>query len=265
MGASLLSQLRNDSLNPEKAIPLFKGTDHEVYWVGVHTQGEEIECNAYLLVDSGEAYLIEPGGYDRFGPVRDKIEQVVPASAITHLLFSHQDPDVCASLPSWMEFNPALKVVVPSLWTRFLPHYMAYNVNYVPVADDGLTVKLKSGAELTCIPAPYLHSPGNMAVLDAASGLLFTGDIGASVYKDQKLRLVLEDWESYTHAAQGFHQRYMGSNRAVQGFLARLNGHQKIRAILPQHGVILRGDEVQRFTDWLRQLPCGVDYLYPAA
>lgn len=261
MSASLLPQLRNDTLDPGRAIPLFKAPGHEVYWVGAHTQGEEIECNAYLVVDGGEGYLIEPGGYDRFGPVQEKVNQVSAAAAITHLLFSHQDPDVCASLPSWMEFNPALKVVVPSLWVRFLPHYMAYNVHYVPVTDDGLALKLKSGAELVCIPAPYLHSPGNMAVLDTTSRFLFSGDIGASVGKDRTFRLVLENWEDYTRAAQGFHQRYMGSNRAVQGFLARLNGH-RIAAILPQHGVILRGKDAQRFLAWLSQLPCGVDYLY---
>jgi flavorubredoxin len=254
----------NEQLNPDQAIPLFAGADHAVYWVGIHSDGEEIECNAYLIVDGGAGYLLEPGGYNRFGPVQEKVGQVCPPTAITHLLFSHQDPDVCASLPSWMEFNPSLQVVVPALWVRFLPHYMAYHVRYVPVEDEGLTLALPSGAPLTCIPAPYLHSPGAMAVYDAASGFLFTGDIGASLSKDRKLRLVIDQWEAYTQAAQGFHQRYMGSNRAVQGFLARLKG-LRIDAILPQHGVILRGHEVPRFITWLSHLPCGVDYLYPPA
>jgi flavorubredoxin len=176
-------------------------------------------------------------------------------------MFSHQDPDVCASLPSWMEFNPGLKVVVPSLWVRFLPHYMAYNVQYVPVPDEGLSLKLKSGAELTCITAPYLHSPGNMVTYDSASGFLFSGDIGAGLYKDGKFRLAVDDWEEHKSSMQGFHQRYLGSTRAVRGFLAKLNGH-RLTAILPQHGAIMKGAEVNGFVSWLRELPCGADYMY---
>lgn len=260
---SKLSTLTNHT-DWSKAVTLYDDPQHQIHWVGAVTGGEEVECNAYLLVDGGEGYLIEPGGYDRFGPVQEKVSQVSSASALTHLLFSHQDPDVCASLPSWMEFNKDLKAVVPHLWIRFLPHYMAYNVSYIPVPDEGLTLTLKSGGQLKCITAPYLHSPGNMVLFDTVSGFLLSGDIGAAVYKDRKPRLVIDDWDQHVQAMQGFHQRYLGSSRAVAGFLKKLDG-LPITAIVPQHGPIFRGEEAQKYIRWLSQLPVGVDYLYPVA
>lgn len=262
MQSDCLTTLTNRDIDIAKAIPLYQSADHQVYWVGTLTAGEEIECNSYLIVDRGEGYLLEPGGFDRFQPTLDKITAVFSAPSITHLFFSHQDPDVCASLAAWLEFNPQLTVVCPSLWKRFMPHYMAYNATYKTMKDDGLTLPLKSGGTLTCLSAPYLHSPGNMVVFDSVSGFLFTGDIGAAVYEDGTPRLVIDDWSSHIQAMQGFHQRYMGSNRAVAAFLRSVAG-LPIKAIVPQHGVIYRGDEVHKFFQWLGALPCGVDYLFP--
>lgn len=270
MNGNMLSGLTNSGVDFSKAVPLFQDSQHQVYWVGTHTGGEEIECNTYLLVDGGEGFLLEPGGYDRFVPVLGKVTQVVSISAITHLLFSHQDPDICASLPHWMRANFAkMKVVVPALWTRFMPHYMAYDMtalmadklSYIPMPDEGVTLTLKSGGRLQCISAPYLHSPGNMVVFDTVSGFLFSGDIGAALYKDGKPRLVIDDWTAHTQAMLGFHQRYMSSNRAVEGFLRKLDG-LPIQAVVPQHGAIFRGEEVARYFHWLRQISVGVDYLY---
>jgi flavorubredoxin len=257
-----LAILRNDSLDVTKAIPLFHSPDHQVYWVGTVTGGEEIECNSYLLVDRGEGYLLEPGGFDRFAPVQEKVNSVFSAQSVTHLLFSHQDPDVCAAAAGWLEFNPQLTMACPSLWHRFMPHYMVYKAAYRLVKDDGLTLSLKSGGSLKCMSAPYLHSPGNMVVFDTVSGFLFSGDIGAAVYADGKPRLVIDNWNEQVKAMQGFHQRYMSSNRAVSAFIRSVAG-LPIKAIVPQHGVIYRGEEVQQFLQWFGALPCGVDYLFP--
>lgn len=84
MNESMLSGLTNGGVDFSKAVPLFQDPQHQIYWVGTHVGGEEIECNAYLLVDGGEGFLFEPGGYDRFVPVLGKVTQVVSISAITH-------------------------------------------------------------------------------------------------------------------------------------------------------------------------------------
>lgn len=140
-----LSNLQNDSINPDDAILLFKKGDHKVYWIGTHTGGDEIECNTYLIIDGHEGYLLEPGGFDRFPHVFKKVCLLLSPMSITHLFFSHQDPDICASFPSWTKWNDDIKLVVSSLWTRFMLHYetrdlsgKAHNLNFVKVPDEGL-------------------------------------------------------------------------------------------------------------------------------
>ncbi len=170
MAGNLLPGLTNVGVNGSAAVKLYDDAQHQVYWVGIQGGGEEFECTTYLVVDGGEGFLIEPGGHDRYIPVLNKINQVMNAMAITHLLVSHQDPDLCASIPAWLRTNNKIKVVLPSQWTRFIPHYMDYNVSqvaganlsFLPVSDDGATLPLKSDGQLRCISAPYLHSPGNM-------------------------------------------------------------------------------------------------------
>jgi flavorubredoxin len=108
---------------------------------------------------------------------------------------------------------------------------------------------------------PYLHSPGNILPFDTTSGFLFSGDVGASIFKDRSFHLPIDNWEAHTEAMRGFHQRYMACNQAVAGMIHKLRG-RPITALLPQHGAIFRQDEVSRFFTWLSQLPVGADYLY---
>jgi flavorubredoxin len=269
MATDPLQELMNAKLNPEDPILLFEQGDHKVYWIGAHTGGDEIECNAYLILDGTEGYLLEPGGFDRFGPVFKKVCRLISPKSISHLFFSHQDPDICASFPSWIKWNDNVKLVVSTLWTRFMLHYESrdlsgknYTLNFLKVPDEGAFVSLQGGGRLECISAPYLHSPGNILVFDTVSGFLFSGDIGAAMYREERFRLVIDDWNAHTQAMKGFHQRYMACNRAVAGMIAQLKG-RSIHAILPQHGCIFRGEEVTRFLQWLSALPVGADYLYP--
>ncbi|MFQ5485131.1 MAG: MBL fold metallo-hydrolase [Desulfobacterales bacterium] len=262
MSGNILAAIDNERIEAGDTIPLFESEQHSIYWVGSRLETEEIPCNTYLMVDEGEGYLFDPGGLSLFKPTYDKVESVLSAFEVGHILLSHQDPDVSASLPSWLEFNPDLAVVCSHLWNRFMPHYMAYNINYKNMGDDGLTIPLKSGGELKCISAPYLHSPGNMVVFDTLSGFMLSGDIGAAAESDDCFHLVIDDWQQEIEAMQGFHQRYMGSTRAAAKFVKKVSG-LPITAILPQHGHLFRGDEVQRFLQWFEVLPCGVDFLYP--
>ncbi len=256
-----ITRLNNQDISINDAVLLQDDPGHQVYWVGAAEQGEAIPCNSWLVIDQDAGFLLEPGGCDHYYGVSEKVDAVFLAQAISHLVCSHQDPDVCASIPSWIEHNPNIKVVVPNLWRRFLPHYMAHPTEVTPVGDRGAMLPMPSGHHLRCIPAPFLHSPGNMVVFDEASGFLFSGDIGASIFENDAFTLFIDDWDKHTERMLAFHQRYMGSNRAVLAFVERV-ATLPIRAILPQHGAVFRGDEVQRFLDWLLTIDVGVDHLF---
>jgi len=257
MAMQTLAKLQDNMFNVDDVIPLYESEQHSIYWVGSRIVGEEIACHTYLLVDEGEGFLFEPGGLAYFQSIYDKVSEKISPFNLTHLLMSHQDPDVCASIPSWLQFNPDIQLICSELWDRFLPHYMVYGANFLSMKKEGLKIPLKSGGFLQCISAPYLHSPGNMVVYDSISGYLVSGDIGAGIDGDG-FQLVVDDWERHLQRMQGFHQRYMGSTRAAASFVSKVRP-LNCTAILPQHGRIFRDGEVEKFLDWFEVLPCGVD------
>ena len=83
------------------------------------------------------------------------------------------------------------QVVVSRLWSRFLPHLAS---SYVTRQDGGSNCRRVfwvlptegkvlpfAGTELWVLPAHFLHSVGNFSFYDPLSGILFSGDVGASL------------------------------------------------------------------------------------
>jgi len=57
---------------------------------------------------------------------------------------------------------------------------------------------------------------------------------------------------------EGFHKRYMASNKALKLWIAKVREFD-IEMIAPQHGVIFRREESELFLKWLETLKCGMD------
>jgi flavorubredoxin len=247
----------------EQSEILWREGDNVFAWLGAGDAEVEkgIASNQYVVLDGASAMLLDPGGYHVFERVLDNLVELMPIEAMTelNLFLSHQDPDVCASLVSWLEIRPSARVVVSKLWERFLLHFA---VPVIPqlllVPDEGAELPLPSGAAMRFIPAHYLHSPGNFSAYDTRSRILFSGDIGAAVYPPGRSRLFVEDFEEHTGHMFGFHQRYMSSNKALRRWVERVRPLD-IHMICPQHGPILRGADVGRFLDWLLRIDVGVD------
>jgi flavorubredoxin len=121
-------------------------------------------------------------------------------------------------------------------------------------------LRLPSGAEIRFIEAPFLHFAGAITTYDATAKFLFSGDIWAAVGSDWSM--VVEDFPAHAVKMDMFHIDYMASNAAARGFVNRLDG-VPIDAILPQHGSIIGSGHVADALDYLRELECGTDVLYP--
>jgi len=216
--------------------------------------------NQYLIVDAGEGVLLDPGGYHVFERVFDNTLERIHPDHITRLFLSHQDPDITASLVSWLEVKPGVEVVLSRLWERFIMHLAlpaAPNLHGLP--DEGEMVTLPSGASLTFVPAHFLHSPGNFHVYDQRSRTLFTGDLGASLVPEGDTEPVVTDFAAHVAAMEGFHRRYLPCNRAVTLYLERVRD-LAVDRVCPQHGKVMEGDDVGRFFDWLARLDVGLDH-----
>lgn len=216
-----------------------------------------IDTNEYLIVSNGEGVLLDPGGTETFPYVVSAISGIIPVQQVSHFFASHQDPDVFSSLPLWMGLCPDSKIYMWWGWQGFLAHYgHEYVDSFVPLEDGGSKLVLKSGRELQFIPAHYLHSSGNYHVYDPTLKILFTGDVGAALLPVENDDLFVRDFDAHIGYMEGFHKRWMPSNRAKNNWISRVR-QLEIKYLCPQHGSIFQGEDVAKFLDWFETLQVG--------
>ena len=215
-----------------------------------------IDTNEYLVINGEDAVLLDPGGSEIFPAVFSALSTEYDPRKLDKVFASHQDPDIISSLSLWLEFNPQMKCYVSWLWAGFVPHFGGTQDTFVPIPDGGMDV-LVGGQRLQIIPAHYLHSSGNFHLYDPKAKILFSGDVGAALLPPGEDSLFVEDFSRHIRHAEGFHRRWMGSEKAKRDWCNRVS-QLDIEMMCPQHGAIYRGEQVRRFIDWFAQLEIGI-------
>lgn len=233
-------------------------SDSKVTWLVFgrdETKPEKIiDTNQYMIIANGRSLLMDPGGIELFAPMLSSVLRHAPVEQVTDLFASHQDPDIISSLGLWDQALPNARLHSPWLWEGFIRHFGMQNIEYVPIQDQGGTIDL-NGYQVDLIPAHYLHSSGNFNVYDPNAKILMSGDIGAALEADDA-PLFVEDFEEQIPKMEGFHRRWMPSNRAKQDWINRVR-KLDIEIMAPQHGRIFTGDNVDKFLNWFEELEVG--------
>lgn len=216
-----------------------------------------IDTNEYLVISEGRGLLMDPGGTEIFPDVVAAIADHIAVENIDYIFGSHQDPDILSSLALWLGVCPNAKVYVPRLWIGFITHFGCDASQIVGIPDDGMSLTLGSRHRLDFIPAHYLHSSGNHHLYDPTAQVLFSGDVGAALMPDNDTSLYVEDFQKHIGYMQGFHQRWMPSNRARDVWLERVRP-LGIKQMCPQHGAIFKDAQVKQFMDWFARLELGL-------
>lgn len=237
---------------------IFQDGDHK--WVAIVRDPKKpeyiIDTNEYLVTHAGQGILLDPGGAEIFPAVFSALSTEFDPSKLSAIFASHQDPDICSSLALWLEFNPKMRCYVSWLWGSFIPHFGGTAETFVSIPDEGADISL-AGVVLQAVPAHYLHSSGNFNLYDKVAKVLFSGDVGAALLPADMNGLFVENFDSHIRHAQGFHQRWMGSNEAKRRWCERVS-KLEIDMLCPQHGAIYRGADVQRFINWFDELHVGI-------
>ncbi|MBL1262478.1 MBL fold metallo-hydrolase [Methylomicrobium sp. RS1] len=240
-----------------KSINLYEGPQHQWIMFGRDKNKPDsiIDSNQYMVRTANRCLLLDPGGYELFAPMMAAVLHHASVEQITDLFASHQDPDVISSLSLWDQALPHAKLHAPKIWEGFLRHYGCESIEYVPIADNGGSLKLEA-IELQFIPAHYLHSSGNFHVYDPEAKILMSGDIGAAL-EPGGTPLFVDDFEAHTEKMRYFHQRWMPSNPAKKTWIERVR-KLDIEILAPQHGRMFKGEDVKRFLDWFDALQVGM-------
>ena len=237
---------------------IFNTPDHKVVFFEELTPASAVQSNQVLIIHKGEGMLLDPGGHKV--KLLSDLSIYIPPNQIKYIFLSHQDPDIVASINGWLMTTKAV-AYISKLWMRFLPHFgldSQLEDRVFPIDDHGTVLKLGGDCELYILPAHFMHSEGNFQVYDPCSKILFSGDLGASLGQSY---FVVEDFDKHIRYMEGFHRRYMVSNKVLR-FWANMVRQLDIEMIVPQHGAIFKGkDMVNRFIEWVENLEVGVDLL----
>jgi flavorubredoxin len=246
----------------KSSLPLFEQGAHRNVLLRTFDVGPEVPCNQHMIIDSGEAMILDPGGHKLYSKVFRAAKKELRGASLLHIFLSHQDPDVVAATNGWLMALPEAQAWCSTLWRRFVAHIGPDRLLYdrmIGIQDGGCRIALGE-SEVWAIPAHFLHSSGNFHVYDPVSKILYTGDIGASLGEEER---VVSDFGQHVRHMEGFHRRYMSSTAAMKMWLALVR-QLDIEIIAPQHGALFQGPEMcARFLDWLDELEVGVDVMAP--
>ncbi len=238
---------------------LFEAQDHKNIFVDDLGAGHMVQANQHIIVDNGEAIVLDPGGHKVYTKLFSMLSSQVHIKALKHIFFSHQDPDIIASANGWLMVTDA-NAHLSALWMRFITHFGVDEMvvdRIKPIPDEGGIIPL-GNTRLKVIPAHFLHSAGNFQVYDPQAKILYSGDLGASLGAPYS---IVEDFAAHIPYMEGFHKRYMPGIRAMQMW-ANTVRQLDIEIIAPQHGAMFKGQEnCQQFIDWISQLTCGLDLM----
>jgi flavorubredoxin len=221
--------------------------------------GGRVQTNQHLIISGDEAVLLDPGGHKTYTRLLAELSGHHAPAKISHLFFSHQDPDVLGAANAWMMMTDA-DAYLSAEWIHFLHHFgvtASAIERFHPIPDEGMTLEV-GGTPLKLIPAHFLHSPGNFQVYDPVAKVLYTGDLGVSIgapYAE------VTDFDAHRHYIEAYHRRFMATPSVLKAW-ARMARALAPEVLAPQHGALLAGREVvEQFIDWIDGFRCGPDEL----
>lgn len=248
-----------------------------IYWIGFYDKPSGLHCNPYIIIDGGEAVVIDGGSRPDFPTVMMKILQTgINPSCIKALIYQHYDPDLCGSIPNFEATidRKHLEIISDAENNLFIKHYAVSSTLSSLEKYDHL-YRFSSGRTIRFINTPYAHSPGSFVSFDEKTGVLFTSDIFGSYGKSWELFLSLYEecatCTDYSDCIRGskscmfpgileFHKKIMTSNKALLMALDRISS-VPYKIIAPQHGsVIGSAKDAKVVVDKLRSLEdIGID------
>ncbi len=251
---------KQSELNYDAPILLFEENEHRVYWLGMAVP-DAFRTNIYLIIDGDEAVVVDPGNKAFYSELYKRVNELGATDKLNGAIFCHQDPDVAGSIANWVAGFEDIKVITSARTNVLLPHYGISDYNFYDTGEaNEHKLTFNSGNELQFIDAHFLHFPGAIATYDPISGFLFSGDVWAAI--DIDFKFIIQDFENHKLKLNLFHLDYMSSSVATRGFSQKLADYE-IKGILPQHGAIISQKDVEAAIDYLKELRCGLDLIYP--
>ena len=226
---------------------------NNVYWVGELMENDAFQCHAYLIVDGNESILIDSGSMLEYESIRKKVASIIPLKNIKYIIAHHQDPDVCANIPSFEKAinRDDLQIVSHSRNIALIKHY-GITSNYYVIDKNKFRLQT-SNFNIEFLTTPYSHAPGAFATYLKDKKILFSSDIFGAVE---------DNWhffanENYFEEIKTFHEEYMPSQDILNYSLDKIQALE-LELIAPQHGSLIPKEYINLVINELKELKCGL-------
>ncbi|MBC7248306.1 MAG: FprA family A-type flavoprotein [Actinobacteria bacterium] len=209
--------------------------------------------NSYLLTGGDKVAVVDAVKAPHYDEFIANIRSLVDPRDIAYVVVNHTEPDHSGSLARLLAEAPDARVVCDRQCRNFVKNILNRDVDPLLV-QDGDTLDLGKGVELSFIHAPFLHWPDTMFTYLKKEGVLFTCDFLGAHYCDDRLFDDLVD--DYLHAFEYYYLViFRPFKKYVLEALDKIGGLD-IKVIAPSHGPVLRSDPlryVEKYREWSSQ------------
>jgi flavorubredoxin len=234
----------------------------DIYWVGTGTQNF-LSRNSYLRsynsADKKNAMIIDPGPVVDLDVLINKVSSVIGSVSQVNMVFmNHQDPDVVGNAPYLARSNPnTLMLATEDTWRLVCLSGLDSTKFRAVERFKNMRIALPTGHKIQFVPTPFCHFRGACMLYDLESRILFSGDFLGGIACTQ-LYATRANW----HGVKAFHQLYMPSNDAIRLAVKRIRDLQPPPLMIaPQHGSIIRTEDIPFFLEQMENLPVGLDII----
>lgn len=223
-----------------------------------------IYLKRFIQPELGQKNMIfDPGtrlDLPRLLPALDKM--IGGVKNLDFIFLSHQDPDVTANVPMLLASAPRAVIIASIDTWRLIRMYGIEPKRFLAVESfQKKQVHIRATRHsVQFVAAHFAHFKGAMMLYDVESGILFSGDFMGGV-NTQRSPGIFADEDSWPGIAL-FHQIYMPSKTAIEETVIRIGELPALpRLIAPQHGNLIRGEQVRPFLERILTLDVGLDLI----
>ncbi|HZJ89463.1 MAG TPA: FprA family A-type flavoprotein [Bacilli bacterium] len=211
--------------------------------------------NSYLILNDGEAVIIDGVKAPFTDEWLRNIESLVPFSRVKALITQHTEPDHSGSIPALLEKNPKIKIYGSFMAMQNLKEIANFNFD-ANVVKPGEELKLTEAQTLVFHPVPNVHWPDTIITHDPMNNLAYTCDfLGMHIApenlflsKEKNKDLALEALTVYYEAIMA---PFKGDVLRAVNVLKKLD----VAMVLNSHGYILDKREdvdsaINKYIEW---------------
>lgn len=209
--------------------------------------------NSYLVTGGDKVTVVDAVKAPHYEEYIANIRSLMDPRDIAYVVVNHTEPDHSGSLARLLADAPDARVVCDRQCRNFVRNILNRDVDPLLV-QDGDTLDLGRGVELSFVHAPFLHWPDTMFTYLKKEGVLFTCDFLGAHYCDDRLFDDLVD--DYSHAFEYYYQViFRPFKKHVLAAIDKIKGLD-LKVIAPSHGPVLRSDPlgyVEKYREWSSQ------------